>query len=209
MITDNAVANLAREGITRGVHQVGDVMYDSVLFNAELAKQRSDILARMRLKPGEYALATVHRAENTDDPVRLAGIFQALSSIAREGLRVAAPLHPRTRKKLVASGLDLGNVEVGEPLPYLDMLMLEMNAKVIVTDSGGVQKEAYWFGAPCVTVRDETEWVETVESGWNRVVGSDADAIVQAIQGASPATAERDAYGDGTASERIAKMLNG
>jgi UDP-N-acetylglucosamine 2-epimerase len=207
--TDNAVENLAREGIVRGAHQVGDVMYDSVLYNAELAKQRSDILARMGLKPGEYALATVHRAENTDDPVRLAGIFQALTSIARDGLRVAAPLHPRTRKKLVASGLDLGNVEVGEPLPYLDMLMLEINAMVIVTDSGGVQKEAYWFGVPCVTVRDETEWVETVESGWNRVVGHEAEAIVSTVRKAEPATARNNAYGDGTASERIAKMLNG
>ncbi len=207
--TDHAVKSLDREGIVRRVHQVGDVMYDSVLYNAELAKQRSDILARMELTSGEYELATVHRAENTDDPVRLAGIFEALATIARDGLRVAAPLHPRTRKKLAEAGLAVDNIEVREPLPYLDMLMLEMNARVIVTDSGGVQKEAYWFGVPCVTVRDETEWVETVESGWNRVVGYEAGVIVGAVRGAVPAAERRDPYGDGGASERVAMILSG
>jgi UDP-GlcNAc3NAcA epimerase len=161
---------------------VGDVMYDSVLHNAALAKKRSDILRRFGLKAGDYALVTVHRAENTDDPERLGSIFKALGFIAREGLKVVAPLHPRTRKKLGASGLVLDDLDVCEPVSYLDMLMLEMNAKVIVTDSGGVQKDAYWFGVPCVTARDETEWVETVESGLNRVVGCDGDAIVGAVR---------------------------
>jgi len=207
--TANAVENLKAEGMVRGVHLVGDVMYDSVLHNAELAKKRSDILKRFGLKAGDYALATVHRAENTDDPERLGSISKALGSIAREGLKVVAPLHPRTKKKLGASGLVSDDLDVCEPVSYLDMLMLEMNAKVIVTDSGGVQKEAYWFGVPCVTVRDETEWVETVESGLNRVVGCDGDAIVGAVRDSVRAPERCDAYGDGTASERVVMMLAG
>jgi len=209
--TTTAVANLAREGMTEGVRQVGDVMYDSVLFNARLAEEKSDALARLGLEPKGFYLATVHRAENTDDPQRLAGILEALARIERP---VVLPLHPRTRKTLGARLQEVGGrVRVLDPVPYLDMLMLEKNARIILTDSGGVQKEAYWFGVPCVTLRDETEWVELVESGCNRVVGADAETIVGAVEAfeaagaALPPGRPADLYGDGHAAEYIVRLL--
>ncbi len=205
--TDAAVRNLANEGITRGVHQVGDVMYDSVLFHAEAAGRSSDVLARLCLEPKSYCLVTVHRAENTDDPGRLGAITSALARIERP---VVLPLHPRTRKTLGA-GLDglAENVQLVDPVPYLDMLVLEQNARLVLTDSGGVQKEAYWLGVPCVTLRDETEWVELVEAGWNRVAGADTDAILAAAAAAGDDLPPRpdDLYGDGHSAERIVQLL--
>jgi len=157
-------------------------MYDAVLLYSELAQQKSDILSRLGLVPGGYALATVHRAENTDDPERLHAIFMGLAHIAREGLPVIVPLHPRTRHALAPllprSPAPL--LKLIDPVSYLDMLILEKNAKVILTDSGGVQKEAFFFRVPCVTLREETEWVETVEAGWNILVGCAPEGIVQA-----------------------------
>jgi UDP-GlcNAc3NAcA epimerase len=209
--TAAAVANLAREGVTAGVHQVGDVMYDSVLFNARLAAA-SDVMARLGLTPKSFYLATVHRAENTDDPARLAGILGAFGRIDRP---VLLPLHPRTRATLGAGlGRLAGTVRVIDPVPYLDMIMLERNARLILTDSGGVQKEAYWFGVPCVTLRDETEWVELVQSGCNRLAGADEHKILAAIgqfeqAGASlPPNRPSDLYGDGHCAERIVKILS-
>jgi len=163
-------------------------MYDSVLYNLKLAEDRSDILTRLSLKPSKpmmYALATVHRAENTDDPARLRSIFQALDEIARELMPVILPLHPRTRKQLSAlsnwtnsmnsmnptNSMNSANLVIIDPVPYLDMLSLEENARLILTDSGGVQKEAFILKVPCVTLREETEWVETVEAGWNVLGG--------------------------------------
>lgn len=178
--TQTAVENLEREGITKGVHLVGDVMYDSVLYNVQLAEKRSEILERLHLQPKGYALATVHRAENTDHPERLRSIFQALETIAADGLPVVVPLHPRTRKRLSALNLPFNRLQIIEPVSYLEMLLLEKSAKIILTDSGGVQKEAFFFKVPCVTVRDETEWVETVELGWNVLVGCDPERIVEA-----------------------------
>ncbi len=177
--TATAAANLANEGITRGVHQVGDVMYDSLLFNAELAQQASDVMTRLSLEPESFYLATVHRAENTDDPKRLEGIVTAFEQIDSP---IILPLHPRTRKSL-GSELEKigGRVRVVDPVPYLDMLSLEQNARLILTDSGGVQKEAYWFEVPCVTLRDETEWVELVEAGCNRLAGADPERILKAV----------------------------
>jgi UDP-N-acetylglucosamine 2-epimerase len=209
--TTTAVANLAKEGVMRGVHQVGDVMYDSVLFNTALAERSSDVAKRLGLAPKSFYLATVHRAENTDDPARLAEILSAFGRMDRP---ILLPLHPRTRKTL---GAGLAKVErhvrVIDPVPYLDMLVLEKGARLILTDSGGVQKEAYWFGVPCVTLRDETEWVELVEAGCNRVVGTDPEKVLGAVGAfeaagaALPAGRPMDLYGDGRAAERIVDVL--
>jgi UDP-GlcNAc3NAcA epimerase len=204
--TQTAVDNLTREGITRGVHNVGDVMYDAVLHNIGIAKQRSTILNRLGLKPGCYLLATVHRAENTDDPVRLAAILEAFSAVSEA---IVFPAHPRTRSALAKLGLSPpANVQLIEPVGYLDMLLLEKHARLILTDSGGVQKEAYFFSVPCVTLRDETEWVETVETGWNVVVGTDPRRIAAAVQGLRPAARPPGVFGDGRASERIESLIS-
>jgi len=209
--TDTAVRNLAAEGITEGVRRVGDVMYDSVLFNASLAEQQSDVVRRLSLEPKGYYLATVHRAENTDDPRRLAGILEAFRRIEAP---IVLPLHPRTRKTLGdgAEALD-GRVLVIDPVPYLDMLMLERNARLILTDSGGVQKEAYWFGVPCVTLRSETEWVELVEAGWNRIGDAQPETILRAVadfedfNALSSVKEPVNLYGDGRSAERILEAL--
>jgi len=209
--TDTAVSNLAAEGITQGVHQIGDVMYDSVLFNSSLAEKSSRILETLNLEPKSFYLATVHRAENTDDPHRLAGIMDAFG---RSNYPIVLPLHPRTRKTLGAALEKVAApVRVIDPVAYLDMLMLERGARIILTDSGGVQKEAYWFAVPCATLRDETEWVELVEAGYNRIVGADSDRILQAIAElesddcALPPQGRQDLYGDGHSAERIASLL--
>ncbi len=209
--TEQAVANLAAEGVVKGVHNVGDVMYDSVLFNGRLAERSGGVMDRLELAPGAFYLATVHRAENTDDPQRLRGILDAFERMDRP---IVLPLHPRTRKTLGA-GLEKigGKVRVVEPVPYLEMIVLERNARMILTDSGGVQKEAYWFDAPCVTLRDETEWVELVEAGCNRVVGADAGRIIAAVEAFESADCKlpdnrpTDLYGDGHSSERIVREL--
>jgi UDP-N-acetylglucosamine 2-epimerase len=205
--TQTAVENLKREGITQGVYLVGDVMYDSLLYNAKLAERKSNILDQLNLKPKEYALATIHRAENTDNLERLRSIFQALEEIAREGLPVIIPLHPRTRKRLAETNLSLNGVYIIQPVSYLEMLLLEKHAKIILTDSGGVQKEAFFFRVPCVTLRGETEWVETVETGWNRLASSDPDQIVCAVKGAQPGTGSAYPYGDGRAAVRIIELI--
>jgi UDP-N-acetylglucosamine 2-epimerase len=164
--TQTAVENLRREGIEKGLHLVGDVMYDAVLLYLDLAEKKSEIMERLGLKPKSYALVTVHRAENTDQPERLRAIFDGLERVAEEGLSVILPLHPRTRKQLNALSIHPKEVQVLDPVSYLDMLVLEKNARVILSDSGGVQKETFFFRVPCVTLREETEWVETVETGW-------------------------------------------
>ena len=209
--TDAAVANLQAEGITKGVHKVGDVMYDSVLFNSRLAAASSDVMNRLKLQPRSFYLATIHRAANTDDPDRSAGIMAAFERIEAP---IILPLHPRTRKML-GTGLEGlgGRVRVVDPVPYLDMIVLEQNARLILTDSGGVQKEAYWAGTPCVTLRDETEWVELVDAGCNRVVGTDPDDIISAVAAFESADCElppprpTDLYGDGQSAKGIVAVL--
>jgi UDP-GlcNAc3NAcA epimerase len=209
--TETAVANLRSEGITSGVEQVGDVMYDASLFYRDQARQRSRILARLRLAPREFVLATIHRAENTDDAGRLRGILEGLARVAQNE-RVVLPLHPRTRewiKRFDLAGC-LGKIEILEPVSYLDMICLEEAARLICTDSGGVQKEAFFFRVPCVTLRDETEWVETVESGWNFLAGAVADRIADAITGRrAPASESPVFYGTGAAAEAIVRILSG
>ena len=208
--TETAVQHLAHEGIRRGVHQVGDVMLDATLMFRERTQERAGLLETLGVTPGNYFLATVHRAENTDDPKRLAQIFTAFQTLSHP---VLLPLHPRTRSKLEASGLggllQHANLIVVEPVGYLEMLLLASQARTILTDSGGLQKEAYFLGVPGVTLRDETEWVETVASGWNVLVGADPEAIAQAVTRPRPKPRTLDAYGGGTASERIVQILCG
>lgn len=203
--TETAVHNLAREGIREGVHLVGDVMYDAFLYNLSAARARSDVLRRLGVRKGEYALATVHRAANTDDAANLSRIFAALGQLPTP---VLFPLHPRTRKLLAQFGVPVpANVTVLDPVGYLDMLILEENAECILTDSGGIQKEAYLAGVRCITLREETEWVETVEAGWNRLTGADPARILAAYTGWHPQGARPLLYGDGRAAEKIRDIL--
>jgi UDP-GlcNAc3NAcA epimerase len=205
--TETAVRNLAQEGLTEGVHNVGDVMYDAALHNRRLAEEKSRILETLRLKPKGYLLATVHRPDNTDLPQNLRSIVAALSSLEAT---VLLPLHPRTRKALHELGITLGgNVRAVEPVGYLDMLMLEKNARLILTDSGGIQKEAYFFAVPCVTLRQETEWVETVEAGWNVLVGADRREIVETVRSFRPQGERANLFGDGQASVKVVEILSG
>jgi len=179
--TKRAVENLKREGITKGVYLTGDVMVDAIKQNITIAENVSTILNDLNVKPKDYYLVTVHRAENTDNIDKLKNIVDALCEIDNN---VVFPCHPRTEKALKKFGLWdklKRSVNVIKPVGYLDMLVLEKNAKKIITDSGGVQKEAYIFKVPCITLRERTEWIETVEDGWNMLVGSDKGKILNAL----------------------------
>jgi UDP-GlcNAc3NAcA epimerase len=194
--TEAAVANLRREGISEGVCAVGDVMYDAALFARAAAEERSEILERLGLERGRYAVATLHRAENTDDPRALKRAIDYLTTAARER-RIVFPIHPRTRAAAAAAELSLAALDVVEPLGYFDMHRLLQDAALVFTDSGGLQKEAYFHRVPCVTLRAETEWVETVACGWNRL---------WEVESYRP---RRDIaeYGDGRAGERILRAI--
>ena len=174
--TQTAVANLEREGITEGVHLVGDVMQDAVAENFSLAEKQSEVLDKLGVVDAGYLLATVHRAENTDYPERFEQVLGGLRVLAEDNV-IVWPVHPRTRKYIDADFLPSG-LRVVEPVSYFDMLVLERHAAAILTDSGGVQKEARWFEVPSVTLLDETEWVETLEGGWNQIAGANIDRIV-------------------------------
>lgn len=223
--TKQAVHNLAQEGIRNGnervVKNVGDVMYDSILFYSQLAEKKSTILKDLNLlafhprkeqsQPVPYYLATIHRAENTDDPKRLRSILRGLNEIGKE-VPLILPLHPRTQKMIASYHLhkETRHIRIIKPVSYLNMLMLEKKAKLILTDSGGVQKEAYWFGIPCVTLREETEWVETVQSGWNILVGADTEKIIKGVSQNCKRKSHRtslETFGDGKACERIINLL--
>jgi UDP-GlcNAc3NAcA epimerase len=199
--TQTAVSNLAREGITEGVRLAGDVMFDAFEQNLDVAMRSNKILDELRLQAGAYALLTVHRAENVDEPSRLRSI---LDGVAASAMTTVFPVHPRTRKSL---GSVAANVRVIDPVGYLEMLVLEKNAAVIVTDSGGVQKEAFFAGRPCVTVRSSTEWTETVDAGWNVLVGTDAAAIAERMRSFRPKTERPRAFGDGHAAARVVDAL--
>lgn len=202
--TEVAVANLAAEGVTEGVHVVGDVMYDASLRLAPIARERSDALARAGVEPGTYLVLTLHREANVA-PKPLAAVAEAL---ARLDEPVVFPVHPRTTAMLAKTGIRLSdNVLILPPLGYLDFAALASQSRVILTDSGGVQKEAYWYQVPCVTLRSNTEWVETVEAGWNRLVGTDPDRVVEAVRKAGPGAPEDGLYGDGLASVKIVDHL--
>jgi UDP-N-acetylglucosamine 2-epimerase len=181
--TEAAVQNLRKEGITQGVHQVGDVMWEAAVRHLKIAQDTSDVLHRLGLAPKQYALATVHRAETADNEQQLSEIVDALAAISAS-LPVVWPVHPRTAANLKALSKRLHaapRLQLTGPASYLDMLLLEKNARVILTDSGGVQKEAMWAEVPCVTLRNETEWVETVQAGWNRLGGVRRETILKAF----------------------------
>jgi len=206
--TQTSVNNLAREGISHGVHRVGDVMYDALLHHVALAEKCSKALARLELSERGYALATIHRPYNTEDPGRLQSILVALETIADEK-PVVLPAHPRTRKAMdLLDYKPRSGLRVIEPVGYLDMLTLEKQAQLILTDSGGIQKEAYWLGVPCLTLREETEWVETVDSGWNILVGSSVERILEGYRDFYPSSGPRlEHYGNGDAAKRIVQIL--
>jgi len=218
--TPLSVKNLEREGITDGVEMVGDVMLDAVLTFRRLAEQRSKVLAQLAIQPGDYVLATIHRAENTDNPEHLGEIVE---TIVRLGYPVVFPMHPRVRDRLMHSAeyrpirrvLDkTPRVIISEPVSYLDMLSLEENARLVLTDSGGVQKEAYFLGVPCLTLREETEWPETLRGNWNRVAGTSSKEVLKLAaslwsrNGAAP-RGPRDlgVFGSGKASHRVVRAL--
>lgn len=204
-VSQTAVRQLASEGITKNVFWVGDVMLDANLANRPLARKKSTVLSDLGLAPASYSLVTVHRAANTDDPARLTNIVRALSRI---GETVVFPVHPRTRGALAKLDEQFGdNVRLIEPVGYYDMMVLEENARLIATDSGGVQREAYFMQKPCLTLRDETEWTETVTAGWNKLVGVDVDMIVHEWNSFAPPSAQPPIFGDGTAGEKIAEIL--
>jgi UDP-GlcNAc3NAcA epimerase len=216
--TQTAVDNLAREGIVGDkVRLVGDVMYDVAVASRAQAAALPGGLARWNLVSKNFALATIHRAENTDDPKRLAAVVGGMVEIARD-LPVMLPVHPRTRAALTKHGALPNPLPAGlrliDPVGYLEMVLLEMHAQVIVTDSGGVQKEAFFHGVPCVTLRDETEWVELVEAGWNRLapptsVAAVANAVKRSLDNPLDAAAAPQLYGDGSAAVKIAEILEG
>lgn len=203
--TTTAVENLVGEGITQGVHLVGDVMYDSLLAHLSLARERSRIMEERKLKPGSYVLATVHRPANTDDTGRLQAILVALGELDEP---VIFPMHPRARLAMMSTDVEAApTVRLLEPVGYLDMLTLEQYARMIITDSGGVQKEAYLLGVPCVTLREETEWPETLEGGWNVLAGAEPARILAAARRARPEGSPPPAFGDGHAAEKIVRVL--
>ncbi|MBN9471554.1 MAG: UDP-N-acetylglucosamine 2-epimerase (non-hydrolyzing) [Bosea sp.] len=195
--TQAAVDHLAAEGITRGVSVTGDVMYDTTLAAIDKARSRSEVLARLGVARGQYMVATIHRAENTDDPARFEQICRYLEDMARD-IQIILPAHPRTAALMRRTGRTPKGVRVVEPLGYLDMALL-VNASVgVLTDSGGLQKEAYFHRVPCVTLRDETEWVETLAAGWNRL-WTDSEP--------QPQRTDIPDYGDGRAAETIASTV--
>lgn len=206
--TDLAVGNLAAEGLTANVLKVGDIMYDAILRHRGAAERHSTVLGDLGLEPDSYSVLTLHRQENTDSEPNLAGIIEAL---AGSGERIVFPAHPRTLVYLDRYGLldrvRGSNILLTDPVGYLDFLILMRHSRRILTDSGGVQKEAYFLKRPCITLRNETEWTETVEDGWNILVGADRDRILRALANFDPAGPTRDCYGDGNCAGKIAAHL--
>lgn len=199
--TKTAINNLEKEGIVEGVSLTGDVMYDASLFYRSLKNENS----KLPKLPESFFLATIHRAENTDSKERLTSIVKALNNCDVKGI---LPLHPRTKKYLQEYNLSFNtNITLIEPIGYFDMLELESKADFIVTDSGGVQKEAYFFKKPCITLRDQTEWVETVDSGWNKIVGSNYEVILDTIKNITVPNYYPNLYGDGNSGEKIIEEL--
>ena len=204
--TQTSVNNLAAEGITKGVHLVGDVMADALAYNREIAQRKSRILETLGLAGKAYCVLTVHRASNTDSRENLTNIIRA---VGEAGVPVVFPVHPRTRKYLREYGLLASlpeNIRLIEPLGYLDMIRLMGSAQKILTDSGGMQKEAYMLGVPCITLRENTEWVETVEAGWNVLVGADRDKILNTINCFNPDNKLNAIFGQ-FAAKKIATII--
>ena len=204
--SDTAVRNLAAEGITRNVHLVGDVMLDVLNWARQrLAANAPEILGRLGLTKQRYLLATLHRSENTDDVGRLASIIEAFNALQEP---VVFPVHPRARKAMAEARCRIADhVRLIDPVGYLDMIALASSARMILTDSGGLQKEAYWLRVPCITMRDETEWVETVEAGWNTLVGADPKKIIQSVHSFAPNGSHQALYGNGLAAASCVDLL--
>jgi UDP-GlcNAc3NAcA epimerase len=217
--TPTAMENLEKEGLSRRAILTGDVMYDAVLFNRELAERSSNILKQLALVPGEYGVVTVHRAENTDNEQRLGNLLTAFNDIAAGGLPLVFPIHPRTAKLLPVKFPAWSahpRLHLIEPIGYLDMLCLVAHARVTLADSGGLQKEAFFLGCPCVTLREETEWVETIRGGGNILAGVEPNKICEAVStwesrfptGKAGFSAEMTAaFGDGHAADKIRDAL--
>ncbi|HFB67306.1 MAG TPA: UDP-N-acetylglucosamine 2-epimerase (non-hydrolyzing) [Aeromonadales bacterium] len=209
--TQISVDNLSKEGITHGIYLVGDVMFDSTLYYKEKALKRFK-LEKWALKDKQYVLCTIHRAENTDEYSRLESIFSALQSI-RSNIDVVLPLHPRTKKIIEIHNKDhwLNGLLTISPLSYLEMMRLEISARVIITDSGGVQKEAFFHQVPCITLREETEWLETVYSGWNKLSEINVDSIINAYNSSQDLVevVKSNPYGNGNSSLNIINILSG
>ena len=214
------MSNLGNEGFQNNVSQqsdkpqiinVGDVMYDAVQYYRGVAEPSVETGRTLNELSESFFLATVHRAENTDDPKRLAGIIEGLERVASD-VPVILPLHPRTRKKIEAGGKQFDRVLLIDPVGYFDMLVLLGRCRAVLTDSGGMQKEAYFFGKPCITLRDETEWVELIDGGYNLLAGADPDRIVESvnIQCSKSFDWNKQLYGDGNAAEKIlASIMSG
>lgn len=208
--TVTSMENLKNEGLANTSILTGDVMYDCAVKFADLAEKHCDPLMKFELTRKKYVLMTCHRAENTDDKLRISQIVEAVNMIA-ETIPVIYPIHPRTRKLLKEYGLDFSDqVQVVDPVGYFEMLVLEKNAALILTDSGGVQKEAFFYNVPCVTMRDETEWVETVKLGFNVIAGADTETIVKAVEKFSanpPQSVSSSPYGDANSAEKIINAI--
>jgi len=203
-----AVENLKHEGVTKGVCFAGDVMYDAILQNIPFAEKHEGILKQIGIAPQKYFIATVHRAENTDAPEKLSAILNGLQDVAKKIAPVVIPLHPRTRNRLETLRVSISGLIVIEPLSYLEMLVLLKNAKGILTDSGGLQKEAYFLQIPCVTLREDTEWVETLDTGWNVLAGFDSKKIVESLMQVLESPKKNlPLFGDGNASDKIVDIL--
>jgi UDP-GlcNAc3NAcA epimerase len=206
--TQTAVENLKHEGVTKGVCFAGDVMYDAILQNIPFAEKHEGILKQIGIAPQKYFIATVHRAENTDAPEKLSAILNGLQDVAKKIAPVVIPLHPRTRNRLETLRVSISGLIVIEPLSYLEMLVLLKNAKGILTDSGGLQKEAYFLQIPCVTLREDTEWVETLDTGWNVLAGFDSKKIVESLMQVLESPKKNlPLFGDGNASDKIVDIL--
>jgi UDP-GlcNAc3NAcA epimerase len=202
-----AIDHLAAEGIRESVHWTGDVMLDATTANLPIALGRSQVLEELDLVPGNYALVTVHRATNTDDHEHLRQILDALNQVNEP---VIFPVHPRTCAALRGLSFPFAShVKLVDPVGYLDMLVLERHARLIATDSGGVQREAYFLGVPCLTLREQTEWTETISVGWNVLVGADSKRILDQWFTFKPPADRPAIFGDGHAGERIAGLLEG
>ncbi len=213
--TDTAVENLKREGIMKGIYHVGDVMFDLALAIKDSVDEKR-VLQEFGLNPGSFVLTTIHREENTDNQNNLLNIWEALKDLAVQGIKIFFPIHPRTEKALAGLNLLHGglphNLVISKPVSYTEMIVLESNAKVIITDSGGVQKEGYFFKTPCVIPRNETEWVEILNAGWNVLTGANRERLVGAVNNMWRDGVKNkewtDFYGGGRASEEIALIVS-
>ena len=210
--TSTAVKHLQNEGISQNIYKIGDVMYDSAIYFADIAQKESQILNKLNIKPKQFNLATIHRAENTNDINRLKEIILAFNIIATPDKPIILPLHPRTRtiiesneelKQLIKNNI---NIIITEPVSFIDMIALESAAYKILTDSGGIQKEAYFHKTPCITLRDETEWVETIENGWNQLAGCNHKKIIDCYKNNPPTTTISE-YGTGNAANKIIDII--